>query len=399
MRRLGFWLAMVVLSVSLAACGSCDDSPGSQTPNNRGADAGDAGLEDTGRQACTSDDDCASDQACAIVADSAGSALESVCVADDGRLDTGQACTIDEECASLVCLTGTCAAPCTGADHCASDQRCQPNTISKDQLSGEFDVCEVVPDERCDQTGTCSDGAQLCSEIRAGDEPDTRWAYCTSPDESAPSSLGEQCSSSSDCRSKLCLANQSDTCSVVCVADDQCNPDQICTTFSVGISQMGFCIQGCTDDASCSGLDFTDADGNLVEHVCTINENTRTDSVDQICVRKNIVDAADPAAGELGDSCSETSDCQSGLCLRDTTFSGRTCSSEADCDAGQVCEEVEGGATKQCADVARLCTRLCDDQTDCTGGVAGNDLTACDSDVDVSISGTTDTISACASPN
>ncbi len=347
---------------------------------------------------CTSNNDCASGLTCAIVPNKAGSALESVCIPSSGGRATGVPCTSDDQCASRVCLNDHCSVPCSASNQCGTNQLCQNNTITKQSLSGAFDVCETLADEECDQTGTCSDGVRMCNDLRTDpNNSQVHTAYCGMPDATASGSLGDHCEAQTDCRSRLCLATNSDECSVVCTSNSQCASGQICSTFSLDSSQLGFCTAGCTDNASCSGLNYTDSNGNTVDHVCTINGNTRNNSVDQICTRRNIVDPNDSSVGALGDSCQSTADCQTGLCLTNTVYNGQPCSTAADCASGQVCDTAPSGGGKQCGDRAFYCTRICNDNTDCSGGVSGNPLTVCDSNIGVQLTnGVTDTISACA---
>ncbi len=359
--------------------------------------------------ACDSNDDCGAGTTCAIVPNADEDALESVCVPTAGGKATGTECTDDAECASLVCLADHCAAPCELSDQCASGQRCEANTILKESLSGAFNVCETLPDERCDDTGTCSDGVRVCSEIRSVSNGE-REGYCQFPDSNAPASLGDHCTQTSDCRERICLSGNSDECSVMCAEDSQCAAGQICTTYPVGNSDLGFCNSGCSDNSDCAGLEFTNSNGDLVEHACRINENVREDQVDQICIRKNIVNTNDPDEGLLGDDCEaaaggigSNSLCQSGACLSIDSPIGGSCNSDSDCsDPGNtmVCRIPKGGTTKECHTRIFRCSRLCDDNGDCSGGIDDNQLTVCDSDVQIQLSsGTVETVSMCAQPD
>src|SRR5690606_23580267 len=97
---------------------------------------------------------------------------------------------------------------------------------------------------------------------------------------------------------------------------------------SGGATWLGICAAACASDEDCpSG------------RVCTYNGNPLTNAFDAICER--------PAGpGELGADCDEAAECVSGLCLADR------------------------------------CSRVCEDASDCTGGVSGNGMTACE-DVEV----------------
>lgn len=265
---------------------------------------------------------------------------------------------------------------------------------------GDADA-ETLPEERCDHTGTCSDGERVCSDVRTDSSNDSE-AFCQFPDTSAAGEVGDQCTGASECHSRLCLGGLSDECSVVCINDEQCAAGQVCTTYSVGNSQIGFCNRGCADNDDCTDLDFTDDSGDTVEHVCTLNENTRDDTIDQVCLTKNVVDPDDDTAGLLGDACpsGEGSECQSGQCLRTVTFDGTSCNSASDCEGEQVCEEASGSGEDECGDVAFLCSRVCDDNADCSTGVTDNELTECSADVSITFeSGLNDTVSMCAKPD
>lgn len=345
--------------------------------------------------ACSSNDDCASGLRCAVISNAADTALETACIPANGK-GVGTACSADSECASLVCLNDTCSDPCTNRNQCGADQLCRANSVSKDGLSGTFDMCETLVDERCDQDGICSDSAQMCNELRTGaTNADEREAFCGLRDASAPQGLGGNCTSHDDCRSTICLTGLSDDCSVYCDNDSQCGAGQVCTSFLLnGTTQMGHCMRGCVNDDDCSSLDFHDGT-QMIEHGCGINIDRRQNEVDQTCFRR---DAAAP--GELGDSCAnaagtggDSSLCKSNLCLTNTVFVGNiTCSSASDCDPGQVCEVPASGGAKQCGDQAFVCSALCDSDADCGGGTG----LSCSPAVRVDVgNGGSETVSMC----
>ena len=341
---------------------------------------------------CDSQNDCASGLSCAIIENGAGNALLTACIPSAGGKGTGVACTDDAECASRVCLNGTCSAPCVDDNECGQAQLCQTNNISKSGLTGTFDVCETLPDERCDDDGTCNDSVRICSDIRIDSSTTQREAYCRFP-VSGGQPVGSVCGSGSDCRSGFCVSGLSDECSVACVNDGQCTTSQVCTGLA-GAGSANICVRGCTDNDDCSSLDTSGE-----EHICTINGDSNANEIDQICTQKTIVDPNNPSAGDLGAPCSVPSDCQTSMCLTNTTYNGVSCTSDSQCDPGQVCDTPPSGAGRQCADQERLCTRICDGTSDCSGGVTGNPLTACSPDVTVSLqNGTTGMISACAKP-
>jgi hypothetical protein len=316
---------------------------------------------------CNSNDDCATGLTCAIVPNISGSALESVCIPTAGRQPTGVACGSNDACSSRLCLGGFCAAPCEDTTQCGGNQLCALNTnVNKDNLVGTFNVCRVPQDTRCAASDQCADGVRVCGELRQNMQGDIE-AYCRFPNTGAGiQQLGAACTMDNQCREGLCspLSNE---CSVVCNQDAHCNQaaGQICATFSFGNSlDLGLCTKSCADNASCpAGL------------VCTINPDPLANDIDQICQQ--------PAGmADLGAPCASANECHTGLCLSTLLYNNTACTTDAQCGAGNVCRcPVDQpncqAAARRCATVTDRCTRVCDGNSDCTGGVAGNPLTAC----------------------
>jgi len=335
--------------------------------------------------ACTSNDDCQTGTTCAIVANAAGTSLESVCIPSTGKLATGVACAADSDCESRVCFNNTCAAPCDSTNQCGVSQACVQNTVTKSGLSGGFDICERLGDQQCTSTGACTDGVRVCGDLRQDAQGDVA-AFCRFPNSNG-AQLGTSCMANSECREGLCLGT-SNECSVACTQDTDCSAanNQVCTTFSFSQnSDVNLCVRGCTDNASCTG-------GN----VCTVSQDVTDNDVDQIC-RTPI------GQSQLGASCTNGGECAEGLCLTTNVYDGVSCTSDAQCSGTKTCEcpidDPNCTNGKQCADVSQRCSRLCDDNSDCTGGVAGNALTACNGDVFVSRpNGGTKLLSLCGQP-
>ncbi|MGM0555835.1 MAG: hypothetical protein ACQEVA_05610 [Myxococcota bacterium] len=335
---------------------------------------------------CTSQSDCATGLSCAVIENSSGNALVTACIPSAGGTGTGVACNDDSECASRVCLNGNCAAPCTSNNQCGQDQLCEENGISKSGLSGTFDLCETLGEEQCDDDGACDDGTRLCSELRIDQSTNTQEAYCRFP-VTGGDPLGSTCSTGTDCRTGLCLSSVSAECSVACVNDGQCAAEQVCTGI-FGENSARICLRGCSDNDDCSALN-TGGD----THLCTISEDAAANEIDQVC-RKEVT-----GGGDLGAACSTNQDCASGMCLTNTQYTSTACTSDSQCSSGQVCVPDPSGTGNVCADEDLLCTHICDDASDCSGGISGNELTACAQDITVTLqNGTTDTISACAKP-
>jgi hypothetical protein len=153
------------------------------------------------------------------------------------------------------------------------------------------------------------------------------------------------------------------------------------------VTQLGFCVDVCTDDTDCSN-------GN----VCTISPDTIANDVDLIC-------EAPIGTKDLGDTCANGGECISGLCLTSFAYNNTQCNSDAQCAQDESCEcPVDdpscADADKRCATTELACTRICDGNEDCSGGVAGNELTECANDVVVQRpQGGTKRISTCSRAN
>ncbi len=345
------------------------------------------GTEDLGLcvpeplQACTGEADCPTGFNCAVISNDAGDALEAACVPNTGGDATGVACNDDTDCASLVCLAGYCASPCVDDTACGQGQLCLTNDVTKDAITQAFDVCETLADQQCASSDDCSDGVRVCSDVRDVGGVDT--AYCEFP-RTGGAQLGTQCTAFSDCRENICLSGLSNECSVVCDEDQDCGSLQGCTTFG----DLNYCNSLCSDNTDCA------ANGN----VCTINSDVIANDVDQICTEP--IGVAD-----LGALCTTGGDCLTGLCLRTLNYNATTCTDDSECNAAmnETCEcpiDQPGCTTgKSCATIERRCTALCDDGGDCSGGVTGNELTSCNSDIFVQRPDRTPKqISACARP-
>jgi len=335
---------------------------------------------------CDKQSDCGADETCSIVPTSDGNGLESVCIPDPGGLATGNACQSDSECKSLVCLNNHCASPCTSRDQCANDQACRTASISKQGNTGEFVVCETLPEEKCTSTGTCSDGTRRCSSLRQDANNDIQ-AYCQFPNGGASGGLGDSCSQNADCKSGLCAGRVGtpirDICSVACTSDNHCATGQICTSLPFSNTEVATCSKPCSHNGDCSG-----------NNVCMINENQlgSSISIDTVC-REKLSGAA------FGETCGPNTRCESGLCLLTYTFDqtarNNPCNSDADCSAGRGCHTNDNDGNDYCAKEERRCTRTCTSDSHCSGGAGGN-LGTCSSSVTLTLSdGSTRNINAC----
>lgn len=320
---------------------------------------------------CDSNNDCQTGTTCAVVSNVNGNALESVCIPSTGRLSTGTACAADDDCASRVCLNGSCGAPCEATNECGASQVCSQNSITKSGLSGTFDLCERVQDQACSATSDCTDGVRVCGELRSLPGGDVG-AFCRFPITNG-AQLGSSCTMDNQCREGICLTT-SNECSVGCSQDTDCATaaNQICSSFRFSqTSHVDLCVTGCTDNSSCSN-------GN----VCTINPDLSNNDIDQVC-------EAPLGAKQLGELCSNASECDTGLCLTTFLFDATPCTTDSQCTAGRTCEcpvnDPNCTTGKICAETTQKCSRICDDNTDCAGGAAGNTMTSCSNDVSVAL--------------
>lgn len=321
---------------------------------------------------CEAESECGTGTDCAIIPTTDGNSLEAVCVPSTGGSSTGLECTDDEDCASLVCLDGRCAAPCAENVQCANNQICSSNTIDKDGVTGDFDVCETLPVTICSSSDDCADGVRVCGLIQStGSSTD---AYCTFPNDPPAAQLGTTCTRDNECRENICLT-PSDECSVVCDEDTDCAAAQVCTTYSLSGTAFGFCNRSCSNNTDCQN-------GN----VCTINGNTLENTIDTVC-------ESPLGAADLGESCTTGSDCITGTCLTTSIFDpASSCTTDANCQADEVCkcpvDQPNCTTGKQCATEELACTRICDPangDSDCVSSFAANRLTECSTDTAVTL--------------
>lgn len=329
---------------------------------------------------CTSNNDCAAGTICSLIENPAGNSIESVCVPSTGGDAAGVACQQNNTCASLLCLDGFCSAPCADAAQCPSQQLCQDESITIGNSTTTIKLCKTPAEISCADSSECTDGVRVCSLTQSGNN---LVGQCAFPNPNG-SQMGSACTASSQCRENICLTNISDSCSVVCNDDGDCAAGLGCTTYG----DIGFCNAVCADNSDCSAT-----------QICTINSDVIGNDVDSVCQNK-VANGAD-----LGGSCTGGTDCTTGLCLTTTAFTATACTQDTECTgAGETCacpiDQPNCNAGKRCATKENLCTNLCNDSADCSGGVANNTLTACSSTTVVQLPNGqgTKTIATCARP-
>jgi hypothetical protein len=251
------------------------------------------------------------------------------------------------------------------SNQCGSSQVCNQNVnVNKDNLAGTFDLCLVPPDQSCTSSAQCAATGRVCGELRSIAGGGVQ-AFCRLPNANG-AQLGSPCTQDSQCREGLCNLSTNE-CSVVCNADANCSAaaGQICASVAFMNSPLlGLCTRSCSDNSSCAA-----------GQVCSINPDPPNNDIDQVCQQP-----VGPL--DLGAACNGGGDCNTGLCLSTLLYTNTPCANDAACGAGNVCRcPVEqpncAAGERRCATVTDRCTRVCDDNGDCAGGAAGNQLTVC----------------------
>ncbi len=291
------------------------------------ADAAPDVPHDTGPRACTSDGDCTAPQVCTF--DMATGAL--VCADPVGPGAPGDACTAGADCASGICLEGSCAAPCGGESDCPSGQTCASRQVNGHPV----DVCvdEQVP---CDSNDACVD-PQACVATRGASGSGVTWS-CAAP--TGAGQLGDACSVDGDCRSNLCLDGE---CTRPCARPADCGNDMthICDQHTVNGADTQVCVprpaQSCLADSECTAPELCMA------------SRTATDVVWQCGL---------PAGGTTanpGEACTDDSECTHHFCFDGTCT--EACTGANDCAVADASCEVTavdlGGGNTDSSQICR----------------------------------------------
>ena len=334
---------------------------------------------------CDTDADCMAGTVCAVTASDDGG-LETVCMPDNEAGQAGDACEAHDECRSHYCLDGMCTATCEDDDRCDILQVCEEATISKDGEDGEFELCVERPPVDCLSPGDCDLDQMTCNTV-VPETGSVEGAVCGLMNLGG-ADMGEMCTASDDCETDLCWVSDDGTageCTVFCEdAAEDCADGQVCTVKAAG---LGMCLSTCETNADCDG-------GN----VCQLSNDPDFQSVHSYCSLQH-------GDGQTGDACSESSDCETGLCHEIVTYAvtETECQSNNQCDDGYECRcapedpdcEQEVCVAEE-GTVQNLCTELCDaenDNADCEDG--GHDMVWCNDAVSVEVGGISETIAAC----
>jgi len=257
--------------------------------------------------------------------------------------------------------------------------------------------------------GSCVDGSCQVNEV------------CSSDDDCA-SLIGFTCGNDGSCQDPATCSDDTD-CTMAglsCNADfgvcepSTCSESSDCSTGYVCVAETGYCIESCVSSATnvCAGPLFCDTDSGLCAFECTADSDctgfTNTCS-DGTCVLTCQTTADCDAIGIPSAECITVGEGEEeiGTCVpsQDFIIGGDSCTSDADCSGGAICETEVGvcytdcmtsddcDGTAQCVDASTLpmvgemvplpdgtmtCAEPnaleCDNDSDCSDGYKCNAL-------------------------
>jgi hypothetical protein len=275
----------------------------------------------------------------------------------NGGAAFGEPCGVDDDCAEMACLSGTCSRPCEDNGDC-------PEPAHRCGADGDRTVCVPnVDDSVFGQNCTFDDcpTGYICY-ARGVDDPQ---AFCS-----------KECADASECPDEMICAGSIEH------PEAHCREAEFCDACVVG------------DDCGIGGRCLVDEDGfAYCSIVCSLDASTCP--AGGTCTAQAEGDpACQPAAGvcgptgELCSSCASDADCDAGgHCLVDDlsggVFCGSPCELEADCPAEFTCNAGALLVTREsspdpqcyprtgdCADPSRGGTMCfpCDSIADCYNG-------------------------------
>ncbi|MBK8010365.1 MAG: PPC domain-containing protein [Deltaproteobacteria bacterium] len=284
-------LALATLLSMLANCGANDAAPKCTTtdgcPDGMVCDPS-SGL--CTRDACVTDPDCARDDARKRCDPATRTCIFRDGFADD--CDSARPCDLGKFCSVLLgrCLDTASAVDCIRRSQCPSGQICD-HSANKcvETMTGCLSDLYCEPGEMCDTVNArCEVVVDECTACTASIVPD-RCPTATHCDEATLACVPDSDTQSGPCRSgERCVSGRC----VQCVGDPECGPGLFCNT-STG---------RCESTAQCAD---------------TLDDCPLSSRIDCfVCSSQEVCDA-------------RTKTCQA---------PARTCGSEVDCDAGQLCD-------------------------------------------------------------
>ncbi|MCS6857177.1 MAG: hypothetical protein NZM37_05655, partial [Sandaracinaceae bacterium] len=237
------------------------------------------------------------------------------------NLPIGASCNDNRECATLFCVDPgdgrkRCLSPCeAGSGSCIAGEVCA-NVFG--QCGACVDANIVVSSrqlgEPCGDNAACSSG--LCFEDTFPGRGSRK--YC-----SKPCSGDDECGSRFHCRDGTCVAGRRGTPGEPCASTADCMSETACAARG----EQRWCARFCDSGEACEdGFECVDVGGT------------------RICV---------PIRKLIGDTCTESSECISGLCAIGAGPMGgglctRTCGIDLPCPTGLECRRTADGITNVC---------------------------------------------------
>lgn len=302
---------------------------------------------------------------------------------DEGCTELGEFCTSASECAGGACEELSAGRVCTQAcDPLRPDVGC-PGGFFCQGGGGCGGFCaargtEELPfDADCTDSSQCisllctdpGDGRQRCLAPCQGDAglclagevcaalPDACGACVPAGLVAAPRGLGEPCDEDTMCRSAICFEDEGTSyCSRECTGgdEDECGDGYHCRGDRCARGPLEDTGGGCVSNEDC-GSGFCATRGTLRWCTTPCAEESECPEGFTCTMVDATTSVCDPVLSLVGESCTTSADCASGLCASGTpngSVCTRTCGPESFCSAGFECERIGGGVAACIAPVA-----------------------------------------------
>ncbi|GEM_PF-2849024 len=246
------------------------------------------------------------------------------CQMPTGNGDVGDACAMNTDCQSNLCVDNLCSAPCQRPSDCSTDGSfiCVSKPITTVNGTVDANVCVPKPASQCLTDSDCA-APERCVATRSATDIEFQ---CGTPNAGGQPS-GAACGSDIDCSQNLCVNN---ICAGPCQGNGDCSSaDATCELVNVDVGNGNTdSVQICTPPIVCD-----EKAKCRVNETCYIRASQA--ATDLFCRLPNV------GAGSLGQVCSIALECASNFCL-DTRFRNvctEVCNDNADCNvAGYSCQ-------------------------------------------------------------
>ena len=302
----------------------------------------------------------------------------------------GDPCTEGTKCASGFCNGDVCS-ECDGDSDCGAAEACVDDTAGVGYFVCESTLFDLGDD--CTDGNECASGfcnGDVCSEC-TGDNDCAGGGTCVDDTggvgyfvcEGGLGDLGDACTDGSECASGFCNGN---VCSE-CEDNNDCGAAEACVDDTGGVgyfvceSTLLDLGDACTDGSECTS-GFCNGD------VCSGCEGDSDCAGGGTCVDDTGglgYFVCEGSLGDLGDDCADGSECVSGFCNNDVCSE---CEMNGDCDVQQGCVFDPVGGYAICAGTGDL-GDSCDHGGQCVSSFCNNDLCSeCEADADCPGGGT-----------